>query len=76
MLGKILNKENVVMITLSKSQIETIVLEAIQAGATAMAEQLDVENVSKNVCSLMKVDGENLISSIAASSMRRYGQNK
>jgi hypothetical protein len=63
------------MITITKSQVETIVMEAIQAGATAMAQQLDPLNVSKEVCNLMETDGENIIQSIASSSMTRYSRN-
>lgn len=63
------------MITLSRSQIETIVLEAIQVGATAIAQQLDVENVAKEVSTLMKTDGENLIQYVTSSSINRYSQN-
>jgi hypothetical protein len=63
------------MITICKSQVETIVLEAIQAGATAMAQQLDAKNVSKEVSSLMKTDGESIIQSVASSSMARYSHN-
>ena len=63
------------MITLSKSQVETIVLEAIQVGATAIAQQLDAENVAKEVSILMQTDGESLIQSVTSSSMNRYSQN-
>jgi DNA-binding NarL/FixJ family response regulator len=63
-------------INLTKSQIETIVLEAIQAGATALAQQVDVEHVAKEVSTLMKTEGENLIQSISLSAMQRYGNKK
>ena len=64
------------MIILSKSQIETIVLEAIQAGATAIAQQLDVDNVAKEVSTLMKTEGELLIQSVVSTTYNRYRQNK
>mgnify|MGYP006091682629 CR=1 FL=1 len=63
------------MITICKSQVETIVLEAIQAGATAMAQQIDAENVAKEVNTLMQTYGESLIHSVTSSSMKRYSQN-
>tara|TARA_B100002003_G_C14134781_1_gene545678 strand:+ start:2249 stop:2449 length:201 start_codon:yes stop_codon:yes gene_type:complete len=63
-------------INLTKSQIETIVLEAIQVGATALAQQVDVEHVAKEVSTLMKTEGENLIQSISLSAMQRYGNKK
>ena len=62
-------------ITISKSQVETIVLEAIQAGATAIAQQLGAENVAKEVSTLMQTDGENLIQFVTSSSINRYSQN-
>ena len=61
-------------VNLSKSQIETIVLEAIQEGATAFAEHLDAENVAKEVQAMVKERGEELIQSISSSAMKRYSQ--
>lgn len=58
---------------LSKSQIETIVLEAMQAGAEAMAHQLDADNVAKEVNKLVNSEGEGLIDNITSSTMSRYG---
>ena len=63
-------------INLTKSQIETIALEAIQVGATALAQQVDVEHVAKEVSTLIKTEGENLIQSISLSAMQRYGNKK
>ncbi|APD91968.1 hypothetical protein BM525_18980 (plasmid) [Alteromonas mediterranea] len=61
-------------VNLSKSQIETIVLEAIQEGATALAEHLDAENVAKEVQAMVRERGEELIQSISSSAMKRYSQ--
>lgn len=61
-------------VNLSKSQIETIVLEAIQEGATALAENLDAENVAKEVQAMVRERGEELIQSISSSAMKRYSQ--
>jgi hypothetical protein len=63
-------------INVTKSQIETIVLEAIQAGAIAIGEQLDIEDLGKKVSELMKVEGENLIQLISSSAMQRYSNKK
>jgi len=60
-------------LNLSKSQVETIVLEAIQAGADAMAHQLDADDVAKEVNKLVKSEGESLIDKITSSTMSRYG---
>ena len=61
-------------VNLSKSQIETIVLEAIQEGATALAEHLDAESVAKEVQAMVRERGEELIQSISSSAMKRYSQ--
>ena len=59
-------------VNLSKSQIETIVLEALQAGATALGEKINLDCVAKDVNSVIKSEGEDLIQSISASAMKRY----
>jgi uncharacterized protein with von Willebrand factor type A (vWA) domain len=62
-------------VSLSQSQIETIVLESIQEAASALAHSLDVEHVSKAVHSFMSSEGERLIQQITGSTMRRHTQN-
>lgn len=65
------------MVNLSTSQVETIVLEALQSGATAMAEHLDIENVSKTVNTLVADEGEAIIQAVTQSSLSRYnGDNQ
>jgi hypothetical protein len=66
----------VTTVNLTKSQIETIVLESIQSGAKALAQQLDTDHASLEVSELMKAEGENLIQSISSSAMKRYGNKK
>ncbi len=57
---------------LSRSQIETIVLDALQQGATAMAEQLDADNVAKAVNTLIRAEGDTLIDRITDAAVQRY----
>lgn len=61
-------------VTLTKSQIETIVLESIQAGATTLAEKLGAESVDKKVQAMVREEGEDLIQFISSSAMKRYSQ--
>lgn len=62
-------------VNLAKSQIESIVLEAIQAGATALANNLDLENASNEVQAMIREQGEDLIQLISSSAMKRYRNN-
>lgn len=61
---------------LSKSQIETIVVESLQDAAKAMANTLDVNpnNVDKAVTLMIKADGEEIINRIASNAMKRYSK--
>ncbi len=61
-------------VNLSKSQLTAIILEAINAGAEAMALQLDADDAAKEVSTLVNTEGGSLIEHIASTAMTRYGQ--
>lgn len=61
-------------VNLSKSQIETIIVESLQDAAKAMANTLDVNpnDVDKAVTLMIKTDGEEIVNRIASNAMKRY----